>query len=227
MNIGITAVIYNGYGKFLNKFLESIHRLDTPPAMVTIVLGKDHGVPSGIKWPTNLKVVYAEEEDNLGRLKNFAVLHTETEWILGMSIDDEVLPWAFKEFQKHSKDADIIVSKYLYMAENSICMHPKISKEVLLSKDYYINGSNYMHGSTPFRRALWEKHNYHESDCFNTLFWMDCAVDNARFKHTNIPCLIYNKWDGSHSSINKGERGKRFKIINDYRLKKIDETLNI
>jgi hypothetical protein len=227
MNIGITAVIYNGYGKFLNKFLESIHRLEIPPAMVTIVLGKNHGVPSGILWPPKVNVVYAEEEDNLGRLKNFGVLHTPTEWIMGMSIDDEVLPWAFEEFQKHSQNADIIVSKYLFMAEKSICMHPKINKEILLSEAYYIKGGNYMHGSTPFRRTLWEKHNYKESDCFNTLFWIDCAGDNARFAHTDIPCLIYNKWEGSHSHVSFIERNKRFKIINDYRIKKVNEIFNI
>lgn len=221
MKIGITAVIYNGYGKFLNKFLESIHRLDDKPAMVTIILGKNHGVEPGIKWPTNLNVVYADQEDNLGKLKNIAVWHTDTEWILGMSIDDEVLPWAFKEFEKHATGADIIVSKYLYMAEHSVCMHPKISKEVLLSEQYYINGNNYMHGSTPFRRKLWEKHNYKESDCFNTLFWIDCASGGAKFSHTDIPCLIYNKWNGSHSHINMSERTKRFKIINDYRKSKI------
>ncbi len=221
MNIGITAVIYNGYGKFLNKFLESIHRLEDKPVTVTIVLGKNHGVESGILWPPNLNVVYAEDEDNLGKLKNLAVWHTNTEWILGMSIDDEVLPWAFKEFEKHEKGADIIVSKYLYMAERSICMHPKISKEVLLSEEYYIKGGNYMHGSTPFKRKLWEKHNYKENDCFNTLFWIDCAVGGAKFSHTDIPCLIYNKWNGSHSHINIVERNKRFKIINDYRKSKI------
>lgn len=219
MNIGITAIIYNGYGKFLEKFLESVDQLDPKPSQITVVFGKNHGYGGVV--PAHIHSVYAIHEDNLGKLKNIGVGHTVTEWIVGMSVDDQILPWALKEFEKHEEGADIIVSKYLYMAEKAICVHPKITKEVLLSEIYYIKRGNYMHGSTPFRRALWEKHNYHENDCFNTLFWIDCAADNARFTHTDIPCLVYNKWDGSHSDIDTKERHKRFKIINDHRKSKI------
>lgn len=221
MDIGITTVVYNGYGKFMDRFIKSIIALDPQPTVVTIVLGKDHGVQEKYAWPNNVFIVWCEEEDNLGRLKNFAVLHTKAEWIMGMSVDDEILPWAIKEFAKHEQGADIIVSSYIFMSDKSICMHPKISNEVLLSEQYYLKGGNYMHGSTPFRRALWEKRPYHEHDCFNTLFWIDCAGDNVSFAHTDIPCLVYNNWEGSHSHIDLDTRRKRFQIINEYRKTKI------
>ncbi len=218
MNITITTVIYNGYGKFLNQWFNTLSKLDPKPTEIIVVLGKDHQIESSTAWPVNIKVVN-HDSDNLGELKNVAVSHATTEWILGLSVDDEILPWAMREFKKHTH-ADIIVSKYLFISpKGSKCVHPQISKEVLLSKDYYINGKNYMHGSTPFKRSLWLKYHYYENDCFNTLFWIDCAAGGATFSHTQIPCLVYNKYDNSHSDIGIEERRKRFKIINDYRLK--------
>jgi hypothetical protein len=222
MNLGICTVVYSDYGRFLEGWVNSIKALKTPPTEVVIVLGKNYGdkyLP--IAWPVGAKIINSES-DNLGELKNIALENLSTEWVVNLSVDDEIMPWAIEEFAKHTKNKDIIATKYLFISpKKSVCMHPRINTEVLLSKEYYINGSNYMHGSSPFRRELWLRNRYKENKCFNTLFWIDCAVEGANFGTTDIPCLIYNKWEGSHSDVDTRERAKRFKIINEYRESKL------
>jgi len=219
INIGITTIIYNNYGRFLPQWVNAINQLKVRPTQVTIVLGKNHGIPPAILWPVGVKVIETEEE-GLGKLKNIAMENTPTEWVMGLSVDDQILPWALDEFEK-CLDSDIIVCAYLRLDNKSLCMHPRITKEILLSKRQYLTGKNFMHGGIPFKRWLWEKHHYHESDCFNSMFWIDCATENPVFSSTPVPCLLYNKWEGSHSDAGKEVRQKRFEIINEYRLSKI------
>ncbi len=214
MNLGIITVCYNGYGKFLDKWLLSVSQLNPKPTQITVVLGKDHG--ARIPLPENIHVVFAEGQDNMGRLRNLGMLDTPTEWVSFIDVDDDILPWAIKEFES-LQNSDIIVSKYLVLGPKSLCVHPRVSKEVLLSAGYYLGGPNYMHSATPFRRELWLKNLYKENECCNALFWIDCASTNPRFSHTDVPCFVYNIRDGSHSHIDNNERMKRSKIINDHR----------
>jgi len=224
MEIGITTIVYNGYGKFLKQWLDGISRLKHQPKYITVVLGKDHGVPMfGV--PNEINCIESNS-DNMGTLRNLAVENTPTEWIMNLDVDDEVLPWAIAEFEKY-QEADIIVSSYINLGKNNFIVSPKINKEVLLSKEYYIRGNNFMHGGIPFKRKLWEKSKYHENECSNSLFWIDCAVQNPVFAQTQLPCLTYNRREQSHSDVDQTKRNKRFNIINNYRLKKINETINL
>jgi hypothetical protein len=223
MNIGICTIVYNEYGKFLAQRLKSIEGLNTKPTEVVVVLGKNYGDQyAPVVWPNNVKVVKSDS-DNMGVLKNLAVENLSTEWVVNIGVDDEILPWAIEEFSKHVQNKDVIAAKYLFLPPNkSVCMHPRINTEVLLSKEYYTNGSNYMHGGSPFKRELWLRNPYKENECFNSLFWIDVAAEGANFGTTDIPCLIYNNRKGSHSDIELKERAKRFKIINEYRESKLE-----
>lgn len=221
MNVGIATVVYNDYGRFLPRWLKSIEALNVKPTEIVVVLGKNYGdkyLP--VAWAPNIKIVKSDS-DNLGELKNLALENLTTEWVVNLSVDDEILPWAIEEFSKHTKNKDVIACKYLFIGEKSLCMHPRINTEVLLSKDYYYNGQNYMHGSSPFKREIWLRNPYKENECFNTLFWIDAAVEGSNFGTTDLPCLIYNSWKGSHSDVEPKERQRRFKIINEYRESKL------
>lgn len=232
MEIGIVTIVYNGYGKFLKNWLASIDRLSHRPKDITIVLGKDHGLGydhgdyEGI--PNNLDInIVRSDSDNMGELKNLGVRETNTKWVMVLDVDDDILPWAIKEFENVCGDADIIVTPYINIAEKSFLVYPKITAETLLSEEYYRQGENFMHGGIPFKRKLWEKYHYQENDCSNSLFWIDCAIQKPRIKNAMIPCLTYNRRDDSHSHVSPQERMKRFQIINNYRKLKKDETQHI
>jgi hypothetical protein len=227
MEIGIVTIVYNGYGKFLDNWLASIDRLHHRPKDIVIVLGKDSGIfkdhgdysfaiPRGME----LKIVEVDS-DNMGKLKNIGVTETNTEWVMVLDIDDEILPWAIKEFEYTSNDADMIVAPYINLAEKSFLVYPKITADTLLSEAYYRQGNNFMHGGIPFKRKLWEKYHFQENDCSNSLFWIDCATQNPRIRTAGIPCLTYNRREDSHSHVDSTERMKRFEIINNYRKSKI------
>ena len=230
MEIGIVTIVYNGYGKFLKNWLASIDRLSHRPKDITIVLGKDHGAIEedweNYIWPEELNIIESDS-NNMGELKNLGVRETNTEWIMILDVDDEILPWAIKEFENVSGEADMIVTPYVNIAEKSFLVYPKITADTLLSEEYYRQGENFMHGGIPFKRKLWEKYHYQENDCSNSLFWIDCAIQKPRIKNAMIPCLTYNRRDDSHSHVDSQERMKRFTIINNYRKLKKDETQHI
>jgi len=221
MEIGIITICYNGYGKFLKNWLASIDRLSHRPKDITIVSGKNSGIDEDdFLFNGNINIIESDS-DNMGVLKNLGVTETNTEWVMVLDVDDEILPWAIKEFENVSGDADMIVAPYINIAEKSFLVYPKITRETLLSEEYYRQGNNFMHGGIPFKRKLWEKHHFQDNDCSNSLFWIDCAIQNPKIRTAGIPCLTYNRREDSHSHVDSTERMKRFTIINNYRKSKI------
>lgn len=186
MNIGIASVCYNGYGKFLNQWLKSIDGLTTKPNEIVLVLGKNHGVEdlNSLTSRGDVKVIDALNCDNMGKLRNLALTHLTTEWVVSLDFDDVLLPWAIEEFEKNATK-DVIVSKYLVLGEKNLCVHPRITIETLLSEEYYLGGPNYLHSASPFKRSLWLRNPYQENECSNALFWIDLAADGATFSHTD------------------------------------------
>lgn len=215
MTFGVASVAYNGYGKFVPSWLSSIEK-QSPRPIATLVLGVDHGYEGEL--PDWVNVIRVSDVKTMGALKNLAIEATHTDYILPLGVDDELLEGALQEFEKY--DADVIVPQYLYLKDGEQILYlPRVSKETFLSPNFCTKSTtHYFHGASPFKRELWEKHNFKDTDCYNAFFWIDVALESPSFAHTNKACLTYRKWDGSHSSnVSAEERLKRAANIKNYR----------
>lgn len=214
MNIGIVTSAYNGYGKYANQWLDAISQLTQKPAKITIALGKEHGLePHEI---TGLLSKYRDlplhfvqataTEPLMGPMRNIAIQHTNTEWIMYLSIDDVILPGAIDEFEKYEKDADYICIKWLSKAtwrRSKVLEHnPKTPEEMVR----LYNGKGFIVGHSPFRRSFWEKHPYKPHDYPNAPFVADLVEAGARFVKTEEPCTMYLRRLDSHAA-RLGRRG--------------------
>ena len=216
-SIGIATVCYNGYGRFIEPFLEAIDKMTVRPDKITIVLGDNPGKMMTF-IPNYVHLVHASGTD-LGQLKNIAVEHTHTEWIIPMSIDDILLPTAIEEFEKLADKSDVIIPAFeqRYKNEVGIFAPKRVHEYVCSTKFMLAPHSNFFHGSSPYRRSIWEKHHYHEGDCQNALFWIDCMLDNPRIAYTDTPCLVYIRRADGHSCVEPHIRKQRANIIRYYR----------
>jgi len=209
MNIGIVAIFYNGYGKFIPDLCRSISKLTVKPTAVTLAaFGSSHGLENPekcldlLREVKDAKIVYFDDFKNMGTARNEAIKITDTEWIMYISADDEILPTAIEEFGKH-QDADVISIAYRVRNENGsefVCNPRLPDKEMIFDKDFYFQSTgDWLVNYSPFRKSVWEKTPYIDSDYPNAPFWIDCAIQNVRFERVEVPCVIYKKHQESHS----------------------------
>jgi len=228
MNIGIVTICYNGYGRFIKDWCESIARLTTVPDQVTIVaLGENHGLGdinyfNILSKVPKVKIVYVKEFKNMGDARNIAVRETPTEWIMYFSADDVIVKDALEEFEKY-KDSDVIAISYLeeshwgQIHQTRTKLAPKnLTKENILDwKKCFIIGHS------PFRRSMWEKSPFidgEDGEYPNYPFWFGLAKLGARFARTDKPCTIYRyRHNGHFANHRKGETHKKIvEIIKKY-----------
>lgn len=220
MNIGITTAAYNGYGRFADQWLRAISGLTIPPAQVTIALGVKHGLTlDDISTLTDkyrdLNLIFVVDDEPvlgpdmkkypptaplMGPMRNLAIAHTNTEWIMWLSIDDVILPGAIEELSKYEEEADYICIKWLSKAtwnpRAKVMVHnPKTPEEMMIK----YNGRGFIVGHSPFRRKFWEKHPYKPHDYPNAPFVADMVEAGARFAKTEEPCTMYLRRIGSHA----------------------------
>lgn len=227
MTVGIVSVAFNGYGRFLPRWLRSLEAQYVAPAHVTLVLGEQHGAALHL-IPSWVEVCFAPGT-SLGLLKNAGIAATPTEGVMPLSIDDELLPWAIQEFERYH--GDVLVPDYVVTVDGASALRcPRTRPADILSPDYCctVLPTNYFHGASPFKRSLWEAHPYQDSDCANALFWIDVALQNPSFTHIPIPCMTYNRWTGSHSSVTTPQRAERAALIRNYRKEeRYEKTLSL
>lgn len=207
MNIGIFTIVYNGYGRFIPAWCESISNLTIKPTQVVIALfGEDHGLTDKMKSDcydilkgVNLKIINKGKHINIGTDRNKAVEEMETEWIMLLSADDLILPIAIEEFEKYdNNNVDVIACSYieekldgryvLWTAPESFT-----EEELLNWRDYWVAPYS------PFRRLFWENHPYIDEEYPNIPMVFAFARANVRFARTSIPCVRYIRRNSSHS----------------------------
>lgn len=212
MNIGIVTAVWNGYGKFVDQWLDAISKLETKPRQITIMLGTNAGIKHEEvvelldKYPSINGVTKTVVEDPglpalMGPMRNEAIRFTSTEWIMYLSVDDVILPGAINEFMKYEEEADYICIKWLSKAtwnpRAKVLVHnPKTPEEMALQ----YNGKGFIVGHSPFRRSFWEKHPYKPHDFPNAPFVADMVEAGARFVKTEEPCTMYLRRMDSHAA---------------------------
>jgi glycosyltransferase involved in cell wall biosynthesis len=205
MNIGIVTSFYNGYGKYLPGWLESISKLTTKPSEITIVIsGDNHGLTNNlytkcielikrINVSTSFHRIY--EHKGMGYARNEAVRKTNTEWIMYLDVDDRILPHAVNEIFIYENEADVICTGF-QMIQNDKIVKTKIFKNV--SAKRVLQGFHCSCSHSPYRKIFWEQAPYIETnDLIEQSFWIGFAHLGARFAATKKPCTNYCRHDDS------------------------------
>lgn len=227
MDLGIVTIAYGGYGQFLPQWCKSISELDIAPSATTVVLGQRHGLTGkdkaeSLRLLPGLKIINDRSGPTMGRLRNLAVQHTDTEWIQYLSVDDIILPWAIDEYQRYEADADYIVirwkSRATWNPEAPEYDHtPRTPYE--MAKKY--DGRGFLVNHSPYRRSFWARRPYMLHDYPNAPFIAGMVELGARFVRTERPCTVYLRRLDSHCGRNLGRRqldGKKRTVPAEKRL---------
>lgn len=235
MDIGIVTIAYNDYGKFVPQWCKSISELSIKPSKSTVVLGRDHRFTKyhhaeALEYLPNLNIIEHKSIPNMGKLRNVAVINTETEWIQYLSVDDIILPWAIEEYKKFEEKADYIVIKWQSIAtwevDPPVFEHlPRLPVEMALNH----RGKGFINNQSPYRRSFWHRRRYQEHDFPNAPFLADMVEQGARFVRTERPCTMYLRRLDSHCGKNLGRRNKkanpRLKAIAKRHKKRAEERI--
>lgn len=220
MKIGLVTIAYTSYGRFLPQWCRFIAAMNKKPTVVTAVLGRNHGLTADdearcLELLPQLKIVRAEKvRPTMGRLRNVALKHTKTEWVMYISVDDMVLPHAIEEFEKYEAVADYICIRWLTRGLGRQETEHISPLPVDMAKR---RGKGFVVAHSPFRRFLWEKTPYEPHDYPNQPFLASCVENGARFVQSARPCTVYLRRSDSHArTVLRGKnpkRGERQKAI--------------
>ncbi len=233
MNIGIITIVYDGYGKFIPRWLDSIFSQDMKPKEVVIVLSRNHEL-QGTKYSfirkgkrLGIKVKFVENKirNSIGRLRNKGIEKLDTEWVLYFSADDILLPNAVEEIDAARaaiknrdiiiKEVDVIALKYLQEVYGERMERETPIPEKSKMRDWTKNYRN--SGYIAFKKSVWEENKYDNNDYPNFPFLFSLVSKDKSFNKTKNPCAVYIKRADSHS-------GRRTKKQNERAYKTLDEA---
>jgi glycosyltransferase involved in cell wall biosynthesis len=199
IDIGIVTSFYNGYGRYLPQWVDSIVALREKPSVVTIVeSGSDPGIDDvsrkrcvELLSRSNIPCNYIKIETHrgMGYARNQAVNATNTEWVMYLDVDDVILPDAMDEIAKVAPRADVVCVGYREIVDGQEAgqtIYAKPSWQKIL-KEEHCSCSH-----SPFRKSLWEKSPYIEiNDFVEKALWIGFAHLKARFVGTKKACTLY------------------------------------
>lgn len=203
MNIAIVTIAFNGYGRFLPQWLAFVSSMTVRPTEIVVVLGKDHGCED-IELLKSLHpyatIIEHNKQASFGYLRNIAIANTTAEWTWLVSVDDKPISDAISTFNAVKDNADYICSQY-YVTEAGkrtiIRVSPTPAEMAVQLRNTGRAGFIVPH--SPFKRWLWEKHEYKDSDLPNYDFVRHCVINGARFAKGYKPTTTYMRRHDSHS----------------------------
>ena len=199
----IYTIAYNGYGRFIEEWVNNVKKQSTPPSEIIVVLGKNHGLverPSGVTY-------IESESDVMGTLRNLAIRKAKSEWLLYFSADDILLPNAIDEIQK--VDADAVALRYIEVNKH------RVTKQSALIEDILGWNREPLPGYVAHKR----KHNnkilyYEDIEIPNYPFLFLLRAKGIVIKPTENECAIYIRRVGSHGDLS--HRSKKYKDYSKY-----------
>lgn len=205
MNISLVTIAFNGYGRFLGQFLAFASSLSPKPSEVVIVLGKNHGCQDLELLELiyqGVKVVEYKKKPTFGKLRNIAISKASSEWTWFVSVDDKPMPDAIRTFKRAIKDeeADYICSQwYTIGLDRPLEPHRSPTPEEMAWHISEGRKGGFVIPHSPFKRELWEKHPYKNSDLPNYDFLLHCVLNGARFVKADRPTTTYLRRPDSHA----------------------------
>ena len=204
MKISVCTTAYNGYGRFLQRFIENAQAQTYPAHEIIIVLGHDHGLK---EIPDGVKFIYHDEPATMGFLKNLALDVATGDYIFFFAADDILLENALQDISEI--DADIIALRY--NLGNRLEGAPEIVAEKLPNwRSHYTGASGYM----AFKKGI----RHDDTDYANYALLFQAYAKGWTFKRTKESGAIYlQRPDGRGQQPENHIKG--FKEIEKYLLK--------
>jgi len=204
MDISIVTSFYNGYGKYLERWLESIYQLETKPKKIIIgISGSKHGLNNPKKCISLLqkigvpfKIIYIPKHKGMGFARNQVVRETSTKWVMYLDVDDTISPDAIDNLRKYQSGADVICGglKIIGDRENEERLYPFASAEAILKGKVCCCS----HGV--YNRQLWQHSPYIEhNDFVDQPLWIGFAHLGAKFVPTNEVITVYHTSKEGHN----------------------------
>lgn len=202
MNIGICTSFYNGYGKYLDRWLNSVLNMNPLPDHITIVAsGKDNGFAFKTGYNESetialpkVKFIYLPEHISMGHARNEAVKNTESDYVLYLDVDDEIVPNALQIYSNY-EGYDVISGGLSIKGD-------KPNRELIFnaSNERQLKGKHCCCSHALYKKELWEKSPYIESnDYIDQPLWIGFAKLGASFIGTKEICTIYNTSKTGHN----------------------------
>lgn len=204
MKISISTIAFNDYGQFLPQWLDAVRIVSPEPDEIVVVLGRNHNTPNldhlKAKYPKAQFYEY-EHKPTFGKLRNIGISKTSSEWVFFVSVDDIPVHDAIRTFKRAIKkepDADYICAEWIRLGKYSKRFKSPYPQEMA---ERMRNGerAGFIIPHSPFKRWLWEKHPYAETDLPNYDFVMHCMLNGANFIKGDKPTTIYKMRKESHS----------------------------
>ena len=204
MDIGIVTSFYNGYDRFIPRWVNSVCSQTVKPSKIVLVAsGKVEDIKN-LKYAEKLlkesRIPYIISKiavhKSMGNARNRAVRICNTEWIMYLDADDTILPDGIQNIIKYEDRADVICTGLRYVGE---LRH----KEILYlhaSKERVLNGEYCSCSHSPFRKKFWKQNPYIEyNDYVEQILWIGLAQAGARFKGTKEICTVYHRRKNGHN----------------------------
>lgn len=205
MKISLVTIAFNGYGRFVGQWLAYAYALNPQPDEIIVVLGQNHDcvdLQSLKQIHPHVKFLEVRKRPSFGRLRNIGIKHTTTEWTWFVSVDDRVEPDAIKTFKRAIKDnsADYICSQWNTIGLDKPLQPHKSPLPIELAR-HILNGGKggFIIPHSPFKRWIWEKHPYKDSELPNYDFLLHAVLNGAEFVKSDKPTTTYLRRDDSHA----------------------------
>ena len=222
MNIALVTTAYRGYQRFIPNWLNFIAEMDTKPTQIVIAMEKTNiDIQSQLTEEAkklNVDFVTVRHARHMGQMRNLAVKHTNTEWVMYLSVDDKIQPYAIDEFKKYEKDSDWICIRWQskglglkMQTHNGVTPHENYQNRKKTKKGGFIIAQS------PYRRWVWEKSPYPDHDYPNAGFIAMAVLNKARFRKTKRPCTVYLRREDSHARTELIKPHNKRKAISEKR----------
>lgn len=232
MNISLITIAYNGYGRFIGQFLAFVSNMHIKPTEVIVVLGRNHGLLDKelmyCIYP-DVKIIEYKKTPTFGTLRNIGISHASSDWCWFVSVDDKVEADAILTFEdalNSKRNADYICAQWYTIGlgkEKTLHKSPTPFQMAQLKLEGKKSGFVIPH--SPFKKWLWEKHHYVETELPNYDFLLHCVLNGAKFVKADKATTTYLRRPDSHSKTrlleikkhaNKQKRIMQEGIVNHY-----------
>lgn len=205
MDISIVTIAFNGYGRFIGQFLAYASSLSPKPKEVIVVLGEKHGLQDRALMESiypGVKILEYKKKATFGKLRNIGISHTSSDWIWFVSVDDRPERDAIRTFKRAriGAPADYICAQWytIGLGEGKEIHYSPTPEEMAVRLSNGEKGG-FIIPHSPFKRKLWEKHQYKNSDLPNYDFLLHCVLNGAKFVKGDKPTTTYLRRPDSHA----------------------------
>lgn len=196
MDLAVVTSVWGSYSKFLPAWATSVAAQRLKPRQVAIL---DAGVDDTAPLAEAIRILDGHDVrtartpfTSLGDARNQAVALTDTEWLIHLDADDELLPHAVADVHRVHKGYDVVSLGAIHGGRARV--YPNITAEGILARKHGVFSCG------AFRREYWQQRPWHtHNDWVDSVFWVGLAHLGARFTSTKRVGFIYNIYPESVS----------------------------